>query len=116
MQPFKIGKDVTVIEAPVSDLQSLSELLQGMQSEPTQTIIRGSLIEGRTNPDLRNKETFTANPLCISPSKVPRFEVKRLLIFQTKIIRDVLPIPALLSQLLVQHLCCLLLETTAVAH
>ena len=60
VQPFKIGKDFTVSEEPVSDLQSLSELLQRLESEPTQTIIRGSLIEGKTNSVLRNKEIFAA--------------------------------------------------------
>ena len=60
VQPFKIGKDFCVSEEPVSDLQSLSELLQRLESEPTQTIIRGSLIEGKTNIVPRNKETFAA--------------------------------------------------------
>jgi hypothetical protein len=60
VQPFKIGKDFYVSEEPVSDLQSLSELLRRLESEPTQTIIRGSLIEGKTNPVLRNNETFAA--------------------------------------------------------
>ena len=60
VQPFKIGKDFTVSEAPVSDLQSLSKLLQGLENEPTQTIIRGSLIEGKTHIVSRNKETFAA--------------------------------------------------------
>ena len=59
-QRFKIGKDFTVSEEPVSDLQSLSELLRRLESEPTQTIIRGSLIEGKTNNVPRNKETFAA--------------------------------------------------------
>ena len=60
VQSFKIGKDFTVSEEPVSDLQSLSELLRRLESEPTQTIIRGSLIEGKTNIISRNKETFAA--------------------------------------------------------
>ena len=60
VRPFKIGKDFTVSEEPVSDLQSLSELLLRLESEPTQTIIRGSLIEGKTNIVSRNKETFSA--------------------------------------------------------
>ena len=60
VRPFKIGKDFYVSEAPVSDLQSLSELLRRLESEPTQTIIRGSLIEGKTNIVSRNKETFSA--------------------------------------------------------
>ena len=60
VQPFKIGKDFCVSEEPVSDLQSLSELLQRLENEPTQAIIRGSLIEGKTNIISRNKETFAA--------------------------------------------------------
>ena len=60
VQPFKIGKDFTISEELVSDLQSLSELLRRLESEPTQTIIRGSLIEGKTNIVPRNKETFAA--------------------------------------------------------
>ena len=60
VQPFKIGKDFYVSEEPVSDLQSLSELLRRLESEPTQAIIRGSLIEGKTNIVPRNKETFAA--------------------------------------------------------
>ena len=31
-----------------------------LESEPTQTIVRRSLIEGKTNPVPRNKETFSA--------------------------------------------------------
>ena len=62
VQRFEIGKDFTVSEEPVSDLQSLSELLQRLESEPTQTIIRGSLIAGKTNPVPRNKETLAATP------------------------------------------------------
>ena len=62
VQPFKIGKDFMVGEEPVSDLQSLADLLQRLESEPTQSIIRGSLIEGKTNPVLRNKETFSTTP------------------------------------------------------
>lgn len=57
---FAIGKDFKVTEEPVSDLQSLSKILQRLESSPTQTIIRGSLIEGKTNPVPRNKTTFTA--------------------------------------------------------
>ena len=60
IQPFEIGEDFTVSEAPVSDLQSLAELLQGLENEPTQTIIRGSSTTDQANPVPRNKETFTA--------------------------------------------------------
>ena len=61
-QPFIIGKDFNVSEEPVSDLQSLSKILQRLEYDPTQTIIRGSLIEGKTNLVPRNKETFTSTP------------------------------------------------------
>jgi hypothetical protein len=62
VQPFKIGKDFIVGEEPVSDLQSLADLLQRLETEPTKTIIRGSLIEGQTTPVPRNKETFSGTP------------------------------------------------------
>jgi len=61
-QPFIIGKDFNVSEEPISDLQGLSKLLQKLENDPSQAIIRGSLIEGQTNPVPRNKETFTATP------------------------------------------------------
>ncbi len=57
---FAIGKDFKVTEEPVSDLQSLSRILERLQNDPTQTIIRGSLIAGKTNHVSRNKETFTS--------------------------------------------------------
>ena len=60
LQRFGIGKDFYANEEPVSDLQSLSELLRRLESEPSQTIIRGSLIEGKTNIISRNTETFAA--------------------------------------------------------
>ena len=59
-QPFVIGKEFNVTEEPVYDLQSLSKVLQRLENDPTRTIIRGSLPEGKTNPVPRNKETFTA--------------------------------------------------------
>ena len=57
---FAIGKYFKVTEEPVSDLQSLSVLLHKLDNDHTRTIIRGSLIEGKTNPVPRNKTTFTA--------------------------------------------------------
>ena len=60
VQPFKIGKDFVIGEEPVSDLKSLANLLQRLENEPTQAIIRGSLIAGKTNHVSRNKETFAA--------------------------------------------------------
>ena len=59
-QPFAAGKDFKVTEEPISDLQSLSKILQRLENNPTQTTIRGSLIEGQTNSVPRNKATFTA--------------------------------------------------------
>ena len=61
-QAFAKGKEFYVTEEPVSNLQNLSKLLQRLENDPTQTIIRGSLIEDQTNPVSRNKETFTAIP------------------------------------------------------
>jgi hypothetical protein len=46
----------------VSDLHSLSAMLQRLEDDPTHTVIRGSLIEGQSSPVPRNKETFTATP------------------------------------------------------
>ena len=61
-QRFSIDKQFTVSQETVGDLQSLSNLLQKFENNPSQTIIRGSLIEDQTNPVSRNKETFTAIP------------------------------------------------------
>ena len=61
-QPFAAGKDFNVSEEPISDLQSLSVLLYRLENDPTRTIIRGSLVEGKTNSVPRNKGTFTATP------------------------------------------------------
>ena len=60
VQRFEIGKDFYVSEEPVSDLQSLAELLQRLESEPTRTIVRGSLTTDQANPIARNKEKFAA--------------------------------------------------------
>ena len=43
VHPFAVVKKFKLTEELVSDLQSLSKLLQKIESEPTQTIIRGSL-------------------------------------------------------------------------
>ncbi|XAT58463.1 hypothetical protein GN241_14505 [Rhodobacteraceae bacterium IMCC1335] len=59
-QSFAIGKEFNVTEEPVSNLQNLSKVLHKLENDPTRTIIRGSLIEGKTNPVPRNKTTFTA--------------------------------------------------------
>ena len=61
-QPFSTGKLFNVSEEPVSDLQSLSALLQRLEGDPTHTVIRGSLTEGQNNPVPRNKEIFIATP------------------------------------------------------
>ena len=59
-QSFAVSKDFNVTEQPVSDLQSLSQLLKKLKNDPTQTIIRGSLTEGKINPVPRNKDICTA--------------------------------------------------------
>jgi hypothetical protein len=61
-QPFSTGKLFNVSEEPVSDLKSLSALLQRLENDPTHTIIRGSLVDGQNSPVTRNKNTFTAIP------------------------------------------------------
>ena len=61
-QRFSIGRSFTAYEEQVSDLMSLSRLLQKFENEPTKTIIRGALVDGQRGPVSRNKETFTATP------------------------------------------------------
>ena len=61
-QSFSTGKLFNVSEEPVSDLQSLSALLQRLENDPKHTVIRGSLTEDQSSPVPRNKETFTATP------------------------------------------------------
>ena len=58
-QPFSTGKLFNVSEEPVSDLQSLSALLQRLENDPKHTVIRGSLTDDQSSPVPRNKETFT---------------------------------------------------------
>lgn len=43
LQPFSTGKLFNVSEEPVSDIQSLSALLQRLENDPKHTVIRGSL-------------------------------------------------------------------------
>ena len=45
-----------VSEEPICDLESLSELLQRLEIEPTQTIIRGSLTTDQSNPTIAIKK------------------------------------------------------------
>ena len=59
---FRVASSFNITEEPVSDLQSLSALLQRLENDPTRTIIRGSLTEGKTNSAPRNKTTFTSTP------------------------------------------------------
>ena len=61
-QAFRVASLFNVTEEPVSDLQSLSKVLQRLENDPTRTIIRGSIVEGKTNPVPRNKATFTSIP------------------------------------------------------
>ena len=60
LQPFSTGKLFNVSEEPVSDLQSLSALLQRLENDPKHTVIRGSLTDDQSSPVPRNKEAFTA--------------------------------------------------------
>ena len=52
LQPFSTGKLFSVSEEPVSDLQSLSALLHRLESDPTNTVIRGSLTDGQNSLSL----------------------------------------------------------------
>ena len=48
-QSFSTGKLFNVSEEPVSDLQSLSALLQRLEDDHKHTVIRGSLTEGQSS-------------------------------------------------------------------
>jgi len=61
-QRFSIGRSFTAHEEQVSDLRSLSRLLQKLENEPTKTIIRGALVDGQLSSIPRNKDTFAATP------------------------------------------------------
>ena len=61
-QRFSIGRSFTAHQEQVSDLESLSRLLQKLENEPTKTIVRGALVDGQRGSVPRNKETFTATP------------------------------------------------------
>ena len=59
-QLFSTGKLFNVSEEPVSDLQSLSALLQRLENDPKHTVIRGSLTDDQSSPVPRKMEYFTA--------------------------------------------------------
>jgi hypothetical protein len=61
-QPFSTGSLFNVSEEPVSDLQSLSALLQRLENDPKHTVIRGSLTDDQSGPVPRKMEYFTATP------------------------------------------------------
>jgi hypothetical protein len=61
-QNFSIGNSFQVVEEQVSDLKSLSNVLQKLENEPTHTIIRGSLVDGQAGAVHRTKETFISTP------------------------------------------------------
>ena len=61
-QPFSTGKLFNVSEKPVSNLKSLSALLQRLEEDPTHTVIRGALEDGQSSPVPRKMEYFTAIP------------------------------------------------------
>ena len=62
LQPFSTGSLFNVTEETVSDLHSLSALLQRLEDKPTHTVIRGSLADDQSSPMPRNKEAFIATP------------------------------------------------------
>ena len=59
-QSFVTGKDFNVSKEPVSNLQSLSKILQRLENDPTQTIVRGSLTADQTNPVPLKTQYFQA--------------------------------------------------------
>ena len=61
-QPFSTGSLFNVTEETVSDLHSLSALLQRLEDKPTHTVIRGALSDGQNSPVPRKLEYFTATP------------------------------------------------------
>ena len=61
-QRFSIGRSFTAHEEQVSDLRSLSRILQKLENEPTKTIIRGALVDEQLGSIPRNKDTFAATP------------------------------------------------------
>ena len=62
LQPFSTGKLFNVSEEAVSDLKSLSALLQRLEDDPKHTVIRGSLTDDQSNPVPRKMKYFTATP------------------------------------------------------
>ena len=61
-RPFSTGSLFKVSEEPVSDLKSLSALLQRLENDPKHPVIRGSLTDDQSSPVPRNKETFITTP------------------------------------------------------
>jgi len=49
-QRFSIGRSFTAHQEPVSDLRSLSRILQKLENEPTKTRYRGALVDGQRGP------------------------------------------------------------------
>ena len=60
-QPFAVGKEFSVSEASVTDLESLSRLLKRLEGDPTRMVIRGALLGGQHGTIHRNNETFAAS-------------------------------------------------------
>ena len=53
---FAIGKEFHVSEKPVSDLQSLSKILQSFENNPTQTISEGHCPKVKPTPSPATKK------------------------------------------------------------
>jgi hypothetical protein len=79
-QNFSIGNLFQIVEEQVSDLKSLSNVLQRLGNEPTHTIIRGSLVDGQTGPVRRNKGVVKQSLTC---PKVPRSDKSMKCRFET---------------------------------
>jgi len=60
-QPFSTGKLFNVSEEPVSDLKSLSALLQRLEYDPKHTVIRGSLTDGQKQPSASQQRNLHRN-------------------------------------------------------
>ena len=59
---FNPGSEFLVAQTTINNLESFASVINALETEPSKAIIRGSLIEGQTNPVQRNKDTFAAAP------------------------------------------------------
>ena len=57
---FNPGSEFLVTQTPVHNLESLASVISVLETEPTKSIILGSLIKDQSNPVPCNKHTFTS--------------------------------------------------------